>query len=185
MNAPNILTMSRIILAVVMVYLLEQGSAMGNLWAAIVFTVASLTDFCDGYLARTKGLVSVFGKIMDPVADKVLILSALGVLAHLGTIPWWIFVVIAVREIAVTVSRLLAMRKGQALAAESAGKAKTVVQIIAVLAVLLYLTAGQSSYCASWFPNVQKIWSDINYDLMLAAVVLTVYSGIEYFWHKK
>ena len=75
--------------------------------AVIVFTIASLTDFYDGHLAKKKGLVSNFGKIMDPIADKVLILSTFGVLAHLGMIACWMFIVIAVREVAVTASRIL------------------------------------------------------------------------------
>ena len=75
MNLPNILTLSRIGFAFVLVYLLLLNSLTGNIWAAVLFTVASLTDFYDGYLAKKRGLVSNFGKIMDPIADKVLILS--------------------------------------------------------------------------------------------------------------
>ena len=106
MNLPNVLTLSRIVLAVVLVFLLEENSSMGNILAVIVFAIASLTDFYDGHLAKTRGLVSDFGKIMDPIADKILLLSAFGVLAHIGMIAWWMFIVIAIREILVTVSRL-------------------------------------------------------------------------------
>src|ERR1700733_13732122 len=130
MNLPNILTCSRIVLALVLVILLEKSTEIGNVGAVIVFTVASLTDFCDGHLARTRGLVSNFGKIMDPIADKVLILSAFGVLAHMGVIAWWMFIVIAIREIAVTISRLINRHQGHVLAAEKAGKFKTVTQIM-------------------------------------------------------
>lgn len=184
MNLPNVLTLSRIILAVIIVFLLEENSSAGNIWAAIVFALASLTDFYDGYLAKTKGLISDFGKIMDPVADKILLLSTFGVLAHLGLIAWWMFIVIAIREVSVTVSRLLAMRKGQVLAAECAGKIKTVVQIVAVFVILLYLAAQRLDYCSSWFGNVQKVWLWANEVLMLASVLLTVYSGVDYFCHK-
>ena len=185
MNLPNVLTLSRIVMAVVLVFLLESSSAMGNILAAIVFTIASLTDFYDGYLARTKGLVSGFGKIMDPIADKILLLSTFGVLAHIGMIAWWMFIVIAIREIAVTASRLWAIRQGQVLAAERAGKIKTVVQIVAVSVILLYLVAQQSEFCSNWFYHFQNVWLGINKGLMLAAVILTVYSGIEYFRNKK
>jgi len=184
MNLPNILTLSRIVMAVVLIFLLEQGSATGNILAVVVFTIASLTDFYDGHLAKTKGLISDFGKIMDPIADKFLLLSTIGVLAHIGMIAWWMFIVIAAREILVTASRLLAMRQGLVLAAEHAGKIKTVVQIIAVSAILLYLVAQQSEFCSYWFFNVQRIWADVNYSLMILAVILTVYSGIDYFRHK-
>ncbi len=184
LNLPNVLTMSRIILAIVLVFLLEESSSRGNILALVVFAIASLTDFWDGYLAKSRGLVSNFGKIMDPIADKVLLLSAFGVLAHIGIMAWWMFIVIAIREVTVTISRLLAMRQGQVLAAEKAGKIKTVSQIIAVSAVLIYLVARQSDFCSSWFYSIQKIWLDVNYALMLVAVLLTLYSGVDYFRNK-
>jgi CDP-diacylglycerol--glycerol-3-phosphate 3-phosphatidyltransferase len=184
MNFPNILTLSRIVLAAVLVFLLEQNTSTGNIWAAFVFAVASITDFYDGYLAKKWGLISDFGKIMDPIADKVLLLSTFGVLVHIGMVAGWMFIVIAVREVLVTISRLLAMRHGQVLAAERAGKGKTVVQIIAVSAILLYLVAQQSGFCSSWFYHVQRAWLNVNDILMILAVILTVYSGIEYYRHK-
>jgi len=184
MNLPNILTMSRIVLAVVLIFLLEAGTPLGNILAVIVFGAAALTDFYDGHLAKKQGLVSDFGKIMDPIADKVLLLSTMGVLAHTGVIAWWMFTVIAVREIAVTVSRLLAMRLGRVLAAERAGKIKTVAQMVAVSSILLYLAAKESEYCSYWFFNAQNWWSGIDQALMILAVILTVYSGAEYFLHK-
>lgn len=176
MNIPNVLTLSRIVLAMIMVLLLQQGTLAGTVLAAVVFTIASLTDFCDGHLAKKKGLVSDFGKIMDPVADKILLLSAFWVLATIEMVPWWMVVVIAIREVAVTVSRLLIMRKGQVLAAEGAGKIKTVMQITAVSSMLLYLIAEQSGYGGR-----QGLWVKLNYILMLAAVAVTVYSGIDYY----
>ena len=185
MNVANVLTLSRIVLAIVLVFLLEKSSSAGNILAFIVFLVAALTDFYDGHLAKTKGLISNFGKIMDPVADKILLLSAFGVLAHIGMIAWWMFMVIAIREILVTASRLLAMRQGQVLAAEHAGKIKTVVQIITVSAILLYLVAQQSEYCSNWVHNAQHLWQSVNQGLLLITVILTLYSGIEYFRHKR
>ncbi len=184
MNLPNVLTISRVVLAIVLVFLLEEGSSTGNILAVIVFAIAASTDFCDGHLAKSRGLVSNFGKIMDPIADKILLLSAFGVLAHIGMIAWWMFIVIAIREILVTASRLVIMSQGQVLAAERAGKIKTVVQIIAVSATLLYLVAKQSEYCSFWFYNVQRIWLGINDVLMILAVIVTVYSGIDYFRKK-
>jgi CDP-diacylglycerol--glycerol-3-phosphate 3-phosphatidyltransferase len=185
MNLPNILTISRVVLAIVLVFLLEEGSSTGNILAVLVFAIAASTDFCDGHLAKSRGLVSNFGKIMDPIADKFLLLSAFGVLAHIGMIAWWMFIVIAIREILVTASRLVMMRQGQVLAAERAGKIKTVVQITAVSVILLYLVAQQSEFCSFWFYSVQRIWLGLNYVLMLAAAILTVYSGIDYFRNKK
>jgi CDP-diacylglycerol--glycerol-3-phosphate 3-phosphatidyltransferase len=184
MNLPNVLTLSRIVLAVVLIFLLEENSSTGNIGALIIFAIASLTDFYDGYLAKAWGLVSNFGKIMDPIADKVLILSVFGVLAHMGVMAWWMFIVIAIREVLVTASRLLAIRQGQVLAAEYAGKIKTVIQIITVFAILFYLVVRQSPYSSYLTLNVIKLWLTINLFLMLATVILTVYSGIKYFQDK-
>lgn len=178
MNLPNVLTLSRIVFAAILVILLEENTLMGNIGAVVVFTIASITDYYDGYFAKTKGLISNFGKIMDPIADKILILSVFAVFAHLNIIPWWMVIVIAIREIAVTISRLLAMQKGLVLAAEKAGKIKTVAQIMAISFILLYLVASQG---AAWFGQVQKIWQSLDLALMLVVVGLTVYSGIDYF----
>ena len=184
MNLPNVLTVSRIVLAMALIFLLEENTSIGNILGAVVFAVAALTDFYDGYLAKKKGLISNFGKIMDPIADKILILSAFGVLAHIGMIDGWMFVVIALREVLVTASRLLAIRQGHVIAAERAGKVKTVVQIIAILSILLYLVAQQSEGCSFWFYNAQRGWLSIKYVLMIWAVIMTVYSGADYFRSK-
>lgn len=181
MNLPNILTVSRVFLAVILIFLLKEKSPLENILAVAVFTIASLTDFYDGHIARSRKEVSNFGKIMDPVADKILLLSAFGVLAHIGMIAWWMFVVIAIREVLVTASRLWAMRQGKILAAERAGKIKTVLQIVAVSVILCFLVAGQAPFCSSWFHSAQGLWLGMIYFLMLATVVLTVYSGILYF----
>ena len=184
MNWPNVLTLSRIFFALILVILLNQNALITNVAAALVFAVASITDFYDGYLAKKYGLISDFGKLMDPIADKVLMLAVFAVLAHVGMVAWWMVIVIAAREIAVTVSRLAAMCQGQVLAAERAGKIKTVVQITAVGVILLYLIADQSSLCASWFYMAQKVWLSLINVLMLLAVILTVVSGAAYFQHK-
>jgi len=185
MNLPNVLTISRIVLAILLVFLLEERSPVGNILAFIVFAIASLTDFCDGHLARRKGLVSDFGKIMDPIADKILLLSIFGVFAHLGIIDWWMFGIVAAREVLITASRLSAMRQGQVLSAERAGKIKTVAQIIAVLVILLFLIASQNAFCSGWFYSVQVVWAGSIKVLMMIVVAITVYSGIDYFCHKK
>ena len=91
--------------------------------------MASITDFYDGYLAKTRGLISDFGKIMDPISDKILMLSIFFALAYMGIVAWWMVILIAVREIYVTLDRLWSMKKGQVLSAERAGKIKTVFQM--------------------------------------------------------
>jgi CDP-diacylglycerol--glycerol-3-phosphate 3-phosphatidyltransferase len=182
MNLPNALTLSRILLAFAAVFLLNERSSLGNILALIVFGVASLTDFYDGHFAKSRAMVSDFGKIMDPVADKILLLSVLGVLAHLKVVAWWMFVVIAAREVLVTYFRIRALGQGEVLAAERAGKIKTVAQIIAVSVILLYLAA--QSYGFLQAQNVQAAWLKLNYGLMLVVVILTIYSGLDFFYQK-
>ena len=106
MNLPNILTLSRIVFALFIVLMLLANTLSGNIAATLLFAVASITDFYDGYLAKKQGLISNFGKIMDPIADKILMLCVFGALAYLGMVQWWMVIVIALREIAVTLSRV-------------------------------------------------------------------------------
>ncbi|MBI4309658.1 MAG: CDP-diacylglycerol--glycerol-3-phosphate 3-phosphatidyltransferase [Candidatus Omnitrophica bacterium] len=181
MSLPNILTLSRIVFAFFIVLLLLANTLAGHMAAAILFTIAAWTDFYDGYLAKRQGLISDFGKIMDPIADKVLMLAVFGVLAHLGMVLWWMVMVIAAREAAVTVSRLKAMARGRVLAAESAGKIKTVCQMLAIAAVLLFLIAEQSMFTAHWFYRAETAWRSLINVLMMASVFLTVVSGAMYF----
>ena len=181
MNLPNILTLSRIVFAGLIVWLLSQYSLSAYAGAAVLFTAAALTDYYDGYLAKKTGLVSDFGKIMDPIADKILILSVFGVLAHMGLVDVWMVVLIALREIAVTVSRLQAMVKGRVLAAEQAGKVKTVCQIVTISVILLFLIAEESPCTAGWFFQVQQVWQGLINFLMVITVFVTVLSGVAYF----
>ncbi len=181
MTLSNILTLSRIVLAGLIVWLLCRHSLPAYVLAAVLFTAASLTDFYDGYLAKKQGLTSDFGKIMDPIADKILILSVFGVLAHMGMVDTWMVIVIALREIAVTASRLGAMVKGRVLAAEQAGKIKTVCQIVTISVILLFLIAGKNPCTAGWFFQVQPWGQGLIRFLMAVTVFVTVGSGAAYF----
>ena len=154
LNLPNVLTVMRIMLVPVLVVALLGNTPEGDVLAAIVFALASLTDFVDGYLARTRDSITNFGKLMDPLADKLLIIAALISLVSLHRLPAWIAMVIITRELAVTVLRLGATQAGVVMAASMFGKVKTCLQIAAILAViavhgrplwvsaLLYLTAA-------------------------------------------
>ncbi len=184
MNLPNILTISRIGFAIIMVYLLLLNSLTGNVLSAIFFTAASLTDFYDGHLAKKKGLISNFGKIMDPIADKVLILSIFFALAHLDMVDWWMVILIAIREVLVTLDRLWSMRKGQVLAAERAGKIKTVFQIATVSFILIYLILEQAAFSHGWFRRIENFYLGWVNILMLITVLLTIGSGMVYFQNK-
>lgn len=172
-NAANLITIARILMApVFVVLLLVDGGADGVLRyvAAGLFIVASATDGVDGFLARRRNLVTDAGKLLDPIADKVLTGGALVVLSILAELPWWVTVVILVREIGITVLRFVALRD-HVIAASILGKIKTWVQIIAISFAIVPL----------W-----NVFGDgihvVNTVLMALAVAITLVSGAEYLW---
>jgi CDP-diacylglycerol--glycerol-3-phosphate 3-phosphatidyltransferase len=164
-NIANILTMARIVLVPVFVGFMLAGGTAWRLAALATFCVASLTDLLDGRLARSRGLVTDFGKIADPVADKALTGAALICLSALGELPWWVTGLIMFRELAVTGLRFWVIRRG-VIAASRGGKAKTLLQIIAIC---LYILPGALSP-----PGIVREF------FMAAAVVVTVVTGVEY-----
>jgi CDP-diacylglycerol---glycerol-3-phosphate 3-phosphatidyltransferase len=164
-NIANVLTIVRIVLVPVFVGFLLAGGTAWRLAALGTFCVASLTDVLDGRLARSRGLVTDFGKIADPVADKALTGAALVSLSALGELPWWVTGVIMFRELGVTGLRFWVIRRG-VIAASRGGKAKTLLQIIAIC---LYLLPDSLSPPAL----VRELF-------MAAAVVVTVVSGADY-----
>ena len=148
-----------------LVVALVAESGNGDLLAALVFAVASTTDAIDGWLARRQSAITTFGKLMDPVADKLLIVAALVALVSLDRVPAWIAMVIIAREFAVTVSRMAATGQGMVIAANWWGKAKTLVQVAAIFFVIAFDPAP------------------LAVDLLLyAAVAITVASGVDYFF---
>ncbi|MEU6150355.1 CDP-diacylglycerol--glycerol-3-phosphate 3-phosphatidyltransferase [Actinosynnema sp. NPDC047251] len=167
LNIANVLTMSRLVLVPVFLHLLFAEDGRDQAWrlaAFAVFAIASVTDHVDGNLARKHGLITDFGKIADPIADKALTGAALVGLSLLGELPWWITVVIAVRELGVTLLRFWVIRHG-VIPASRGGKAKTLVQIFAIGLYLLPL------------PDALHAVAVIS---MYAAVVLTVVTGVDY-----
>ena len=164
-NVANVLTLARIVLVPVFVACLLAGGTDWRLIALAVFCVASLTDLLDGRLARSRGLVTDFGKIADPVADKALTGAALICLSALGELSWWVTGVIMFREIGVTVLRFAVIRRG-VIAASRGGKVKTLLQIIAIC---LYVLPGPLSA-----PGI------VRWLFMAAAVVVTVVTGVDY-----
>lgn len=182
MNVPNILTVSRIFLACAFVFFLTRDGVLSMALASICFSLASFTDFFDGYYAKKHNLVSDFGKIMDPIADKFLILAAFFVFARMDIVAVWMFGIIAAREVAVTVARLMAMRRGKVLAAEKAGKWKTVSQMAAIFIILASLMFREAGVKAWW---LERSWHVGIYALMLGVVGLTLFSGVSYFWNNR
>ncbi len=176
-NIANLITLARILLApAFVVMLLLDGGALGTLRyvAGFVFVFAIATDFVDGLLARRRNLVTDIGKLLDPIADKILIGGAAVGLSILGELPWWVTVVILVREGGITVWRFVALRD-RVIPAGMLGKIKTWVQAIALAVALIPLwPLGGAA-----FRPANDI---VNTVLMSAAVVLTVVSGLEYLW---
>lgn len=171
-NLPNAITVVRILAAPVFFWmLLADGGADGALrwWAAALFIVAIATDGIDGHIARSRGLVTDLGKILDPIADKLLTSGALVCLSILNELPWWVTAIIVVREVGITVWRLVELRRGNVVPASSGGKLKTLVQAVAISFALVPLW----TVVGDWI-----FW--VNGVLMTAAVVLTLWSGLLY-----
>lgn len=171
LNLPTVLTLSRIVLIPVFVFTVYQHPVFG----AIVFSIASITDFLDGYLARRSGEITKFGIILDPIADKFLIISALIVLVDMERLPAWIAIIIIVREFLVTGLRAVALSKDIVIPAEMGGKIKTVTQITAVLCLILM---GSIFDIDLYDVGIVLIW---------IGLVLSIISGVQYtvsFWRK-
>ena len=149
-------------------------------WALILFTLASVTDFLDGYLARKYNLITPFGKIMDPIADKFLVLSAFFIFMQMRLIPAWMFIVIAAREIIVTGLRFLAVGKNMALAAEAAGKFKTVLQIIAIYLIIITVILGHVQAAESWYRVLMEGLFKGIFIMMCVVVLVTLWSGLSF-----
>lgn len=170
-NAPNVITGARIVATPFFIWmLLADSGEMGALrWgAAVFFVVAIATDAWDGHLARSRGLITDLGKLLDPIADKFLIGGALISLSILAELPWWVTILVMVREVGVTIHRLFEART-VVLAAAWMGKVKTVAQSVAITLALMPLS------------QVLGDWTNwVNTGVMSIAVVLTVASGIDY-----
>jgi CDP-diacylglycerol--glycerol-3-phosphate 3-phosphatidyltransferase len=164
LTVPNILTLLRIVLVPVIVVALLEETPNADTIAAVVFAVAAFTDGLDGYIARSRGSVTAFGKLMDPLADKLLIIAPLISLVSLNRIAPWVAMVIIARELAVTMLRMVAVERGVVIPASRLGKAKTILQVAAILGVI--------AFEASLAVDV----------LLYVAVAVTVVSGADYFF---
>lgn len=165
---PNILTALRLLAVPLMVvlFIADDGKEGPLRWAAlVVFVAAAATDLLDGYLARRWEVITAFGKLADPIADKVLVLGALAMLAAFDEIPWWPLIVLAVREVAVTLGRL-AVASGTVIPASAGGKVKTVLLNIALGAMIL--------------PGMPAWVDEVAWWLLIASIALAVVTGVDY-----
>ncbi len=177
-NIPNILTMLRIAAIPLLVFILLSPTREAGFWAAALFAAASATDWLDGYIARRMGIVTVFGKFLDPIADKLIVAAALIMILPFGRVPAWMVLVILGREIVITGLRGIASSEGIVIQASDLGKFKTIFQITAILGLLLH-------YDYNWFFGISHPLLHVNMHnfgmfFFWIATVLTVWSGIDY-----
>lgn len=185
MNLPNKLTVIRICMIPLFIIVVSEGFDWGvisiagtvvplnQLIGMIIFAVASLTDWLDGKIARAKGLVTNFGKFADPLADKMLVMTAFIILVGQGKVASWIVAIIVCRELAVTGLRLLLVEDGEVMAAAWPGKVKTATQMLAIILLMI----NNAPFEALGFPLAQI--------LLYICLIFTIYSGIDYFWQNK
>ncbi|WP_454941125.1 CDP-diacylglycerol--glycerol-3-phosphate 3-phosphatidyltransferase [Evtepia sp.] len=167
MTTANKLTLCRVVMIPIFLVLLYVDFS-GHLWAALaVFILASVTDFIDGYVARHYNQITDFGKFMDPLADKLLVMSAMAWFVEVAWMPAWAFFVVIARELAVTGLRLVAVEQGRVIAAAKSGKVKTACTMVGIILMLIFPSATLRLVCVA------------------VILVTTIYSGIEYFIKNK
>ncbi len=172
-NLPNALTLLRLVLVPVFLWFLITDTP-GYRWAALaIFVGASYTDMLDGQLARARNLVTTFGKLADPLADKFLTLGAFVALSWLGELPWWFTIIVAVREVGITILREVLRQKGIVVAASSGGKLKTVLQMLLIFLMVL----PWASFAGA---TVLKVVWIVIWIVAALALVVTVWSGVQY-----
>lgn len=178
LNLPNMLTMLRIAAIPLLAFLLLSPSRTAGFQAAAVFALASITDWLDGYLARRMEIVTVFGKFLDPIADKLIVMAALIMILPFGRVPAWMVLVVLGREIIITGLRGIASSEGIVIQASDLGKYKTIFQIVAILGLLLH-------YDYNWFFGIDNTLVHVNMHnvgmfYLWIATLLTIWSGVDY-----
>jgi len=181
-NLPNHLTFIRIILAVSIIYFITLNTPNSLIIAFIIFIIASLTDYLDGYIARKYNLITNLGKILDPIADKLLIVGTFLSFLYIGILNIWIVSIIIAREIIITVIRFFALKKNIVLAAEKHGKHKMISQVVVIISIFLILLLNYI------LPNnnlTNFLYTHIINLLMIYVLIITLFSGTYYLWTNK
>ena len=193
MNLPNKLTTARVgltgLFLIAVLWHHPDRNPVNDTIALVLFIIAGITDIADGRIARARGLITDFGKLMDPLADKLLICSAFIAMTSRGNIAAWMAIVIVARELAITGLRTLAASKHVVLAAEVHGKHKTLTQIIAISAMLVMDCHAEWGEWSQWFFNLELFgvpWGHGFTELAKwLAVILTILSGVTYMWRNR
>ena len=185
LNIPNSLTLLRIALTPVFIIFLFYDHRYANLWALIIFLIAGITDALDGYYARKHNQITDHGRFLDPLADKILVLSALISFAVLEIIPYWMVGLIVFRDLFITGLRVALDNKGFQMVTSNIAKAKTSLQILIILSILLYLGSTQLPF--NWLAKyIQLIREyELIYYLTLLITVFTVYTGLSYIYDNR
>lgn len=187
MNLPNKLTLFRIILVPIMViipFIPLEGELFGIsitwLLVALIFVIASITDKLDGYLARSRNQVTTFGKFLDPIADKILVLAAMIMLVEASRLPGWIPIIVLFREFIVSGYRLIAVQKdGNVIAASIWGKLKTVTQMLGLIVALIDINAFGTCFNGS-LSGISLVLNIVSTVILSISVIATIFSGWDY-----
>lgn len=176
-NLPNLITYVRVLLIPVVLWFVVHDSGVNAMWAAIIYSIASITDALDGYVARVTGQVSTLGKFLDPLADKLAVTAVLITLIPLGRVPAWVVVVIICRELAITALRAVAAGEGLIISASDSAKTKTAFQLIGVVALLIHYRYTVDLY----FTQLNIFFHDVGLWMLYFSVVFSLYSAGSYF----
>ena len=177
-NIPNLLTMARVAVIPLVIMLLGRGSPKDCVWSALLYSAAAITDLLDGWLARRMNVVSVLGKFMDPLADKLLVMAVLVYMVPMGRVPEWAVVLLLAREISITSLRSIASSEGVVIAAGDDGKTKTALQMIGILALIL----GYPYHLSFGFIDLGTV--DLVYvgrALVYISLIFSISSAVSYF----
>ena len=180
MNLANKLTISRIVLTFVFMFFLFSKGIVFKTLALVVFIIATWTDYLDGYLAKKRNEISDFGRLMDPIADKILVIAAFLAFVEMKLVPAWIIVIIIFREFTITGLRLIALVKGKVIEAEMAGKHKTISQMVSIYMILFFIVFKEYSanMFGFWNENLEFLLKNIIFYMMILTALLTLISGI-------
>ena len=176
LNAPNLLTLGRIALIPLFLYLLSYENRRNSFWAAAIYAVCALTDWFDGWLARVSNKETTLGKFLDPLADKVIVISALAMLVRLGRVPVWVVVVIITREFLISGVRTIAAAEGLEISASQGGKWKTSLQLTGIICLMLHYHFAISYFFGTAMTDFQAVGSTLLYLSLAPAIV----SAIDY-----
>jgi CDP-diacylglycerol--glycerol-3-phosphate 3-phosphatidyltransferase len=186
MNLANKITILRILLTFVFMFFLFCHGLWAKVLSFIIFFFAAISDFLDGMIAHKRNIVTDFGRLMDPIADKILVLAAFAAFVQMQLIEAWMFVILFSREILITSLRLFALNKGKVLQATRAGKHKTLSQMAVIFVILVFIVLKEVMLTYfTWNPAWEYFFRQAIFVLMLITVGLTLYSGLSYLWDNR